>query len=94
MNEDNTVSIIVLRYIFLGVSIAAAAFYLLMYRKLPTSDKSIEQTFIAGLSVLLIFFNDPFYAITVLAPNGFTYILHNLEPSFQLSLCPYSSLLF
>ena len=74
VNEDNTVYIIVLRYIFLAISIAAAVVYCLMYRKLPSSDKSIEQTFVAAISVLLILFNDPFYIFTVLTPNGFTYI--------------------
>ncbi len=38
--------------------------------RIPKEKKIIEQYFIAAISILLIMFNDPFYPITILKPNG------------------------
>lgn len=44
--------------------------YFLRFSKLPKEKRSVEQILVAILSILLIMFNDPFYPITVLKPNG------------------------
>lgn len=43
--------------------------YMVMLRRVPKGEKIVEQKMIAILSVLLVFFNDPFYPITVMYPN-------------------------
>jgi hypothetical protein len=54
------------RYIFFVLSILAGFLYIRKCRKIPDSDRIIEQKLIGILSIFLIFFNDPFYPITVL----------------------------
>lgn len=34
----------------------------------------MEQKWVFYLSIFTVLFNDPLYAATILAPNGFTYI--------------------
>jgi len=38
-------------------------------KEIPITERILEQKMIAVLSVLLLFFNDPLYAVTVLFPN-------------------------
>ena len=51
-------------------AIFSCSFYMSRYIKIPRNKCIIEQKMVAVASVLLIMFNDPFYAITVLKPNG------------------------
>jgi hypothetical protein len=51
------------------LSLLAAFLYNRKYRLIPVGDRIIEQKLIEMLSVLVIFFNDPFYPITVLKEN-------------------------
>lgn len=44
--------------------------YFLRFVKMPKEKRTVEQQLVAYLSVFLIMFNDPFYPITVLKPNG------------------------
>ena len=70
MNSNYTVFLISLKYACLGISMVAVSLYWLSVRRLGTWKNWVfEQKFILVLGVLLIFFNDPFYAITVLMPN-------------------------
>ena len=52
------------------LAILGCVLYFLRYLKVPAARKTIEQKMVAVASVLLIMFNDPFYPITVLKPNG------------------------
>ena len=63
-----------IRYVYLVFSIIGAIAYMIRYCKLQPEKRIIEQKLIAALSIMLLFFNDPFYAITALVPNGFLYI--------------------
>lgn len=70
VNEQFTFFAIIIRGVFLGLAIIAATLYLWRFVRIPVGEKILEQKFIAVLSILLLMFNDPFYAITVLKPNG------------------------
>lgn len=58
-----------IRYLYFGMSLVACVLFLVMLRRVPEGEKIVEQKMIAVLSVLLVFFNDPFYPITVMYPN-------------------------
>lgn len=83
VNPANTVYVIVIRYVYLIVSLITGIIFWWRYRLLPDEDKTIEQNFVAGISLMLLLFNDPLYAATVLAPNGFTYLIPNIEHSLR-----------
>lgn len=70
VNGEFTAYTIAIRYVFFGLSIVALIFYILRYIKIPAEKKLIEQKFIFAMSILQIMFNDPFYPITILKPNG------------------------
>lgn len=70
INKQFTIYTIILRYVFFGLSIIACFLYYRRYLQIPQDKRIIEQKFIAAASVILILFNDPFYPITVLKPNG------------------------
>ena len=61
----------------------ALVLYLYRFLKIPKHKTIIEQQFVAAISVLLIMFNDPFYPITILKPNGGRY--HSLNPVLSLA---------
>ena len=60
-----------LRYTFLILSIIFGIIYLIFFFKMPNPIKTFEHKYIALLSISLILFNDPFYAITIYNANGF-----------------------
>jgi len=66
------------RYTLLALSIISCLLYLFRYSKI-LKDQTIEQKFIAVGSVLLVMFNDPFYSVTILKPNGAMYHFHYSE---------------
>ena len=43
--------------------------YFWRFRKIPSNGRIIEQKMILALAILLMFFNDPFYALTIQIPN-------------------------
>lgn len=55
------------------MSLLAAFLYNRRYRKIAINDRIIEQKLIEILSVLVVFFNDPFYPITILKENMVRY---------------------
>lgn len=69
VNTEFTKYSIIIRYLYFGLSLIACVVYMVMLRRVPSGEKIVEQKMIAVLSVLLIFFNDPFYPITVMFPN-------------------------
>lgn len=69
MNPSFTTYSFVIRYVFFGISLLACVAYALLFRTIPKNERIIEQKIILALSILLCFFNDPFYTITVLYPN-------------------------
>lgn len=69
---------IAIRYIFFVLSILAAFLYIRKYKKIPVTDRIIEQKLIGILSIFLIFFNDPLYPITVLKENMARYLFFKL----------------
>ena len=69
VNPEFTKYTFAIRYIFFGLSLIVLGLYACRYRRVPRSAKIIEQKLVLVLCVLLIFFNDPFYPITILSPN-------------------------
>lgn len=86
VNPKFTTFTIVIRLVFMACAILSCSLYMSRYVKVPKSKRVIEQTMVAVASVLLIMFNDPFYAITVLKPNGARYSHPNTAPSSAPSL--------
>ena len=60
---------IAIRYVFFVLSIIGVVVYGARFKKVPKSEKILEQKMIMVLSVLLVMFNDPLYPVTVLYPN-------------------------
>lgn len=69
INEKYTDFLLALRYLCLGLSIIFLVIYWRNLRKMKGERIVYEQKFIRVLAVLLIFFNDPIYAATVLKPT-------------------------
>lgn len=69
MNPNFTKYTFAIRYVFFVLSVVGCALYMFRLRKVPADEKIVEQKMVAGLSILLIMFNDPFYPITIMAPN-------------------------
>lgn len=70
-----------MRYVFFGIAIVGLVLYIMRFVRVPSERRTIEQKMVAVASVLLIMFNDPFYPITVLKPNGARYSEYHLVPS-------------
>jgi hypothetical protein len=77
---------IVLRYTFLIMSFLSAGFYVFYFIKLPKPLRSFEHKFILFLSFSLFFFNDPFYAATILEANTFLTLLSTFFVAQFLSM--------
>lgn len=58
-----------LRYVFLILTTVSTVFFILRLRKIDRSVWVIEQKLVVALSIITIFFNDPFYAATISSPN-------------------------
>ena len=69
MNPKFTEFSFAIRYVFFVLSVLGCALYLWRLGKVPVEEKIPEQKMVGALSVLLIMFNDPFYPITIMAPN-------------------------
>lgn len=65
-NKAFTYFSLVLRYILLGLSFFGLCFYAYMYYKMDSSTRTFEHKYILLLSISLFFFNDPWYAATLL----------------------------
>ncbi|KRX05240.1 hypothetical protein PPERSA_06874 [Pseudocohnilembus persalinus] len=63
--------LIATKYSFMALSIVTFVLFYMRLKKLDKIHWIIEQKFILILSILLIFFNDPFYAITILEASPF-----------------------
>ncbi|CAD8170207.1 unnamed protein product [Paramecium pentaurelia] len=68
-------SVLALRYTFFTFSVITFTFFAFRMKKLNFSNWVIEQKFVAVLSFLLPWFNDPLYAATLLAPNRITAVI-------------------
>jgi hypothetical protein len=68
-NPRFTMYLIVYRYILLGISVLALLSYLWFYCRTPASQLTFEHKFILLLSLSLVFFNDPIFAVTVFKPS-------------------------
>lgn len=55
--------------VYFVLSVVAAVVYSLNYFRIPSTERILEQKFIALLTFLLLLFNDPFYAVNVFNPN-------------------------
>lgn len=62
---------LVLRYVLLGVSFIGLVVYAYMYWKMDPSTRTFEHKYILVLSISLFFFNDPWYAATLLHTRMF-----------------------
>jgi hypothetical protein len=75
--------------VFFVLSLLAAFLYNRKYRKISVNDRIIEQKLIEILSVMVIFFNDPFYPITVLKENMVRYAFLMIEKFLLFdAVCP------
>ena len=71
MNKDFTKFSLTIRYTFLAFSIVAGIIYLIFFLKVPKELRTFEHKYIMLLSVLLVFFNDPFYYLTTYQASKF-----------------------
>lgn len=69
VNPEFTKYSFAVRYIFFALSALGCILYIVRFLKIPAAERILEQKMIVVLSVLLVFFNDPFYPVTVLQPN-------------------------
>ena len=70
-NPSYTTYLLALRYTLLAISIISFAVYIFYYARSPFELRTFEHRFILILSIALILFNDPFYALTILKSNSF-----------------------
>ena len=66
---------IIMRLVFFAIAVVSEIAYLVSFVKIPNGESIIEQKMILVLGILQIMFNDPFYGITILAPNAFSSFL-------------------
>jgi len=71
VNRSFTKFSLFVRYFFLILSVLGGVFYLVFFFKVPKELRTFENKYIAVLSVLLVFFNEPLYYFTVYSANTF-----------------------
>lgn len=77
-NSKYTMFLLLLRYSLFIISVLMSSRYFKVYWSLNKLVRTFEHRAIFWLSILLIFFNDPFYAATILKSNLFFSILSTL----------------
>lgn len=77
-NSKYTMFLLLLRYSLFIISVLLGTRYLKLYWAMNNFVKTFEHKAICWLSILLIFFNDPFYAATILKANLFFAFLSTL----------------
>ena len=70
INREYTKYVLGLRYSFQVLSIGFFGLYAWNYTRIPESVRIFEQYYVIGLSIILIFQNDPFTALNLLKPDG------------------------
>jgi hypothetical protein len=85
-NPTYTTYLMALRYTLLALSVITFAIYTCYYIKSPVELRTFEHRYILMLSIALIFFNDPFYALTILKSNPFWAVLSTLFVTTFVSL--------
>lgn len=85
VSEKYTRFLMILRYTFLALSILMGVFYLIFFIRIPPLARTFEHKAIAILSVLLIFFNDPFYYLTIYKVSKYLAVLSSLQVIVFLS---------
>ncbi len=85
-NPEYTVFLLALRYTLLGISIITGVCYLIFYRRLPKNQRTSEHNNIFVLSIALVFFNDPFYALTILKGTIFWAAISTLCVATMIAL--------
>ena len=65
----------------MAIAIAFCFVYAGKYRKIQANRSLPEQKLILLLSLGTVTFNDPFYVLTILYSNKFTYLILNIAPS-------------
>eukprot|EP01017_Pseudomicrothorax_dubius_P034233 TRINITY_DN4669_c0_g1_i4.p1 TRINITY_DN4669_c0_g1~~TRINITY_DN4669_c0_g1_i4.p1 ORF type:complete len:464 (+),score=84.96 TRINITY_DN4669_c0_g1_i4:141-1532(+) len=61
--------LLILKYMFFFVSVIALLLYYKFLKKINPSDRIFEQKMLLVLSIALVLFNDPFFAVTLLYPS-------------------------
>lgn len=84
-NPRYTVYLLVLRYTLLLVSLASLAVYARFYYHLAAENRTFEHRFILFLSVALVLFNDPLYALTTFFGSLFLAVFSTLHISMFLA---------
>ena len=84
-NSKYTMFLLLLRYSLFILSVILSSRYFKVYWSMNNFVKSFEHKAIFWLSIFLIFFNDPFYAATILKANIFFSITSTLFVSTFLS---------
>lgn len=85
VSEKFTRFLIITRYFFFALSTIMLVIYFWFFFRAPKITWTFEHKAIAILSVFLIFFNDPFYYLTVYRPSAFMAVLSSLEVVFFIS---------
>lgn len=69
LNPQYTLFMLLLRYLCFFISATVLVLYLVQLKQIRWGDLTIESKLVLMLGVLIMFYNDPFYAITLLIPN-------------------------
>ena len=77
-NSRYTMFLLLLRYSLFLISVLMGSRYFKLYWSMNNFVKTFEHRAIFWLSIFLIFFNDPFYAATILKSNLFFSVLSTL----------------
>lgn len=77
-NSRYTMFLLLLRYSLFLISVLMGSRYFKVYWSMNNFVKTFEHKAIFWLSIFLIFFNDPFYAATILKSNLFFSVLSTL----------------
>ena len=85
-NPTYTTYLLALRYTLFAISIISFAVYIFYYARSPFELRTFEHRFILILSIALILFNDPFYALTILKSNSFWAVISTLFVTTFVSL--------
>lgn len=68
-NDKYTTYLMVYRYVLLAISILFCLAYVVFYCKTPKTQITFEHRFILLLSLSVVIFNDPVFAVTIFSPT-------------------------
>ena len=88
-NRRYVTIMLLIRYFLALASLIALFYYMSYYIKIPKEFVTFEHNSILMMSVALVFFNDPFYGMTLLMPGTFSVFMSTIFITSFISLLVY-----